>query len=88
MFANIIDQYKYIGKLRPLVPPESNSLPASKAVVAGPAGRRAPDHFLAEYAFLCPFFSFRLLLLFTLILFNLPKFIAAIINNTCCACHQ
>ena len=36
----------------------------------------------------CPFFSFRLILLFNLILFNLPKFIDAIINNTCCACHQ
>ena len=34
------------------------------------------------------FFSFRLTLLFTLILFNLPKFIDAIINNTRCACHQ
>ena len=45
--------------------------------------------FLAEYAFRrVPFFSFRLILLFTLILFNLSKFIDAIVNNTRCACHQ
>ena len=60
-----------------------------KAVVAGPAGRRAPDHFLDRVCFPpCPFFLFRLILLFTLILFNLPKFIDAIITNTRCACHQ
>ena len=60
-----------------------------KAVVAGPAGRRAPDHFFGRVCFPpCPFFSFQLILLFTLILFNLPKFIDAIINNICCACHQ
>ena len=36
-----------------------------KAVVAGPAGRRAPDHFfLDEYAFRrVPFFSFCLIFL-------------------------
>ena len=60
-----------------------------KAVVAGPAGRRAPDHFFGRECFPpSPFFSFRLILLFILILFNLPKFIDAIINNTRCACHQ
>ena len=36
---------------------ESDKLTVSKAVVAGPAGRRAPDRFLDEYAFrLVPFF--------------------------------
>ena len=55
-----------------------------KAVVAGPAGRRAPDHFFGRLCFPpCPFFSFQLILLFTLNLFNLPKFI-----DTRCAFHQ
>ena len=54
-----------------------------KAVVAGPAGRRAPDHFFGRVCFPpCPFFSFRVILLFTLILLNLAKCIDAIINNT------
>ena len=38
----------------------------NKAVVAGPAGRRAPDHFLGRVCFPpFPFFSFRLILHFT-----------------------
>ena len=45
--------------------------------------------FLAEYAFRRVLFSrFGSFYFFTLILFNLPKFIDAIINNTRCACHQ
>ena len=52
-----------------------------KAVVAGPAVRRAPDHFFGRvYLTPCPFFSFRLILLLNLILFNLAKFIDPIIN--------
>ena len=44
---------------------EHNSfVTANKAVVAGPAGRRAPDHFLDEFAFRrVPFFSFWLIFL-------------------------
>ena len=60
------------------------AMPICNAVIAGPAGRQAPDHFLGRVCFpTCPFFSFRLILLFTLILFNLPKVIDAIINSTC-----
>ena len=59
-----------------------------KVVVAGPVGRRAPDHFFAEYAFCHVPFSAHFPFFFTLNLFNLPKFIDAIINNTRCECHQ
>ena len=48
-----------------------------KAVVAGPAGQRAPDHFLGRACFPpCPFFSFRLIL--PLILFE---------SATICLCN-
>ena len=58
----------------------------SKAVVAGPVGRRAPDHFLDEYAFrLVPFFS-RFGSFFFVITSDF-QFINAIINNARCACH-
>ena len=60
----------------------------AKAVVAGPAGRRAPDHFFAEYAFRRVPFSAHFTLNFYSDLFNLPKFIDAIINNTRWECHQ
>ena len=68
-----------------------NGMPSYKARPSSPVrqdGERRTT-FLAEYAFRCVlFFSFRLILLFTLILFNLPKCIDAIINNTRCKCHQ
>ena len=57
-----------------------------KAVVAGPAGRRAPDHFfwtsmlsaVSLFSRFCSFFF---------VLTSDFQFIDAIINNARCACH-
>ena len=53
-----------------------------KAVVAGPAGRRAPDHFFGQVCFLRVPFLGSAHFTFYSDLINLPKFIDAIINNT------
>ena len=56
-----------------------------KAVVAGPAGRRAPDHYFGRVCFFrVPFFSFGS---FFFVLTPDFQFIDAIINNARCACH-
>ena len=52
----------------------SSTLPVDKAVVAGPAGRRAPDHFFwtSIYAFRrVPFFSFWLIFLCAYLWFSI-----------------
>ena len=60
-----------------------------KAVVAGPAGRRAPDHFLGRVWFLaCPFFWFQLILHFTSDFIQSATIIDVIINNARYTCHQ
>ena len=64
----------------------SQVLCPNKAVVAGPAGRRAPDHFFGRVCFPpCPFFL--VLAHFSLCLPLILRFIDAIINNARCACH-
>ena len=60
-------------------------LPSLKAVVAGPAGRRAPDHFFGRVCFPpCPFSRFGS---FFFVLTSDFQFIDALINNARCACH-
>ena len=70
----------------------ANATRRLKAVVAGPAGRRAPDHFLGRVCFpLFPFFLFRLILHFpsdfiqssTIFLMQLSiTLVARVINRT------
>ena len=71
------------------VPPLGHDPGGQMKILSDMSRPSSPDHFFGRVCFPpCPFFSFRIILLFTLILFNLPKFIDAIINNTRCACHQ
>ena len=64
---------------------ESNIL-EFKALVAGPAGRRAPDHFFGQVWF-SAMFHFSRFGSFFFVLTSDFQFIDAITNNARCACN-